>query len=168
MSRKMIDYKVENGKITSIDGYNVGGGEELTGESLMNATKDSTTITRTLDTDGKVKLDAVGGGGGTNVQELLFKVNVSTGDMNVGDVKSFRSNNIMIDTTNTTTLCYVPFYFSTVDTPYDTNTATTLTITEYIGEDNGKANMKISIICLKAGKYTANLTFAAKRLYTNK
>lgn len=27
MSRKMIDYKVENGKITSIDGYEVGGGE---------------------------------------------------------------------------------------------------------------------------------------------
>ena len=26
MSRKMIDYKVENGKITSIDGYEVGGG----------------------------------------------------------------------------------------------------------------------------------------------
>ena len=34
------------------------GGGELTGETLMNATKDSTTITRTLDTDGKVKLDA--------------------------------------------------------------------------------------------------------------
>ena len=29
MSRKMIDYKVEEGKITSIDGYKVGGGEEL-------------------------------------------------------------------------------------------------------------------------------------------
>lgn len=27
MSRKMIDYKVEEGKITSIDGYKVGGGE---------------------------------------------------------------------------------------------------------------------------------------------
>ena len=26
MSRKMIDYKVEGGKITSIDGYEVGGG----------------------------------------------------------------------------------------------------------------------------------------------
>ena len=26
MSRKMIDYKVENGKITSIDGYELGGG----------------------------------------------------------------------------------------------------------------------------------------------
>ena len=29
MSRKMIDYQVENGKIKSIDGYNVGGGDEL-------------------------------------------------------------------------------------------------------------------------------------------
>ena len=27
MSRKMIDYKVENGKISTIDGYNVGGDE---------------------------------------------------------------------------------------------------------------------------------------------
>lgn len=26
MSRKMIDYKVENGKIVSIDGYELGGG----------------------------------------------------------------------------------------------------------------------------------------------
>ena len=54
--RKMIDYKVEEGKITSIDGYNVGG-DELTGDDLMGITKDSTTITRTLDTDGKVKFD---------------------------------------------------------------------------------------------------------------
>ena len=30
MSRKMIDYKVEEGKITSIDGYKVGGGELYT------------------------------------------------------------------------------------------------------------------------------------------
>ena len=28
MSRKMIDYQVENGKIKSIDGYNVGVDEE--------------------------------------------------------------------------------------------------------------------------------------------
>ena len=55
MSRKMIEYEVADGKITSIDGYEVGG--ELTGNALMNATKDSTTITRTLDNDGKVKFD---------------------------------------------------------------------------------------------------------------
>ena len=109
-----------------------------------------------------------GGGGGANVQNLTFKVNVSTGNMEVGDVKSFISNSIAIDTTNTNTLCYVPFYFSTVDEPYGTNTATTLTITEYISEDNGRAKMKISIICLKAGTYTANLTFAATRIYTSK
>ena len=54
MSRKMIEYEVEEGKITSIDGYEVGGGGELTGDALMNATKDSKTIKRTLDTDGKV------------------------------------------------------------------------------------------------------------------
>ena len=54
MSRKMIEYEVADGKIKSIDGYKVGGGDELTGEALMNATKDSKTITRKLDTDGKI------------------------------------------------------------------------------------------------------------------
>ena len=57
MSRKMIDYQVEGNKISTIDGYKVGG-DELTGDALMGITKDSTTITRTLDTDGKVKFDA--------------------------------------------------------------------------------------------------------------
>ena len=61
MSRKMIDYQVENGKISTIDGYKVGGGDELTGNALMGITKDSDTITRTLDTDGKVKFDTKGG-----------------------------------------------------------------------------------------------------------
>lgn len=60
MSRKMIDYQVENGKISTIDGYKVGG-DELTGDAIMNVTKDSTSVTRTLDTDGKVKFDAKGG-----------------------------------------------------------------------------------------------------------
>lgn len=60
MSRKMIDYQVENGKIKSIDGYNVGG-DELTGAAIMGVSKDSNTVTRTLDTDGKVKFDAKGG-----------------------------------------------------------------------------------------------------------
>ena len=59
MSRKMIDYQVEGNKISTIDGYKVGG-DELTGDALMGITKDSTTITRTLDTDGKVKFDTKG------------------------------------------------------------------------------------------------------------
>ena len=58
MSKRMADLKVEDGKITSIDGYEVGGGGELSGDALMNITKDSATITRALDTDGKVKLEA--------------------------------------------------------------------------------------------------------------
>ena len=60
MSRKMIEYEVEEGKITSIDGYEVGG-DELTGAAIMGVSKDSDTITRTLDTDGKVKFDTKGG-----------------------------------------------------------------------------------------------------------
>ena len=59
MSRKMIDYQVENGKIKSIDGYSVGG-DELTGAAIMGVSKDSDTITRTLDVDGKVKFDTKG------------------------------------------------------------------------------------------------------------
>ena len=60
MSRKMIEYEVADGKINSIDGYKVGG-DELTGAAIMGVSKDSDTITRTLDTDGKVKFDAKGG-----------------------------------------------------------------------------------------------------------
>lgn len=60
MSRKMIDYQVEGNKISTIDGYKVGG-DELTGDALMGITKDSATITRTLDTDRKVKFDAKSG-----------------------------------------------------------------------------------------------------------
>ena len=54
MSRKMIDYQVEGNKISTIDGYKVGGGE-LTGEAIMGVSKDSDTITRTLDAEGKVE-----------------------------------------------------------------------------------------------------------------
>ena len=35
MSRKMIEYEVEEGKITSIDGYSVGG-DEITGQTLLD------------------------------------------------------------------------------------------------------------------------------------
>ena len=58
MSRKMIDYQVEGNKISTIDGYKVGG-DELTGAAIMGVSKDSTTIKRTLDTDGKVKFDSL-------------------------------------------------------------------------------------------------------------
>lgn len=51
---------------------NVSGGE-LTGDALMNVTKNSKSITRTLDTDGKVKLDVVGGGGGVKHKWVTIK-----------------------------------------------------------------------------------------------
>lgn len=92
MSRKMIDYKVENGKIKSIDGYNVGG-DELTGDALMGITKDSTTITRTLDTDGKVKLDAKGG------KDFYIEYNridaCSYNDYKLGEAPLLLENNIL-------------------------------------------------------------------------
>ena len=82
MSRKMIDYKVENGKITSIDGYRVGGGDELTGDALMGITKDSTTITRTLDTDGKVKLEAKA----LKVISKSINITLEPKEYNIGDM----------------------------------------------------------------------------------
>ena len=39
MSRKMIDYKVENGTITSIDGYEVGGGTAVEANPQEEATQ---------------------------------------------------------------------------------------------------------------------------------
>ena len=56
MSRKMIDYQVEEGKITSIDGYKVGGGDELTGQKLFDTTTNSVEIDRTVSSDNKLKL----------------------------------------------------------------------------------------------------------------
>ena len=64
MSRKMIDYKVENGKITSIDGYEVGGGTAVEANPQEEATQQ-------LD---KIKIDNIayniagGGSGNYNIE----------------------------------------------------------------------------------------------------
>ena len=58
MSRKMIDYKVEEGKITSIDGYSVGG-DEITGAKLKENIAKSTPndgMDYSLTTDGTGRL----------------------------------------------------------------------------------------------------------------
>ena len=58
MSRKMIDYQVENGKIKSIDGYSVGG-DELTGAKLKENIAKSTPkdgMDYSLATDGTGRL----------------------------------------------------------------------------------------------------------------
>ena len=68
MSRKMIDYKVENGKITSIDGYEVGGGTAVEANPQEEATQQ-------LD---KIKIDNIaysiagGGSGGLGVSVIKF------------------------------------------------------------------------------------------------
>ena len=56
MSRKMIDYQVEGNKISTIDGYKVGGGDELTGQKLFDTTTNSVEIDRTVSSDNKLKL----------------------------------------------------------------------------------------------------------------
>ena len=50
MSRKMIEYEVENGKITSIDGYSVGGGDELTAGKNITISDDNTISAKGVDT----------------------------------------------------------------------------------------------------------------------
>lgn len=117
MSRKMIDYKVEEGKITSIDGYSVGGGDELTGADIMNATKDSKTITRKLDTDGKVMF-------ATNkpitIEQLYnnnveMRVGLSAISDNAHVVKA--NSNIVFSTYNSTVdgVFYLDYHISTSD-----------------------------------------------------
>ena len=56
MSRKMIDYQVEEGKITSIDGYEVGGGDELTGQKLLDNINQTAEkgVAYQLDSNGKM------------------------------------------------------------------------------------------------------------------
>lgn len=64
MSRKMIDYKVEDGKITSIDGYEVGGGTAVEANPQEEATQQLE----------KIKIDNIAyniaGGGNT----IIFKI----------------------------------------------------------------------------------------------
>ena len=55
----MIDYQVENGKISTIDGYKVGGGDELTGAKLKENIAKSTPydgMEYSLTTDGTNRL----------------------------------------------------------------------------------------------------------------
>lgn len=117
MSRKMIDYQVEGGKITSIDGYEVGGGDELTGEAIMGVTKDSKTIVRTLDTDGKVTFK-------TNkpitiAQSYNNNVSMNVALSTIADsahvVKA--NSNIIISTYNSTSdgVFYLDYHISTSD-----------------------------------------------------
>ena len=116
MSRKMIEYEVEEGKITSIDGYEVGGGGELTGEALMGATKDSKTIVRKLDTDGKVTF-------ATNkpitIAQSYSNVNMSVSLSNIADsahvVKA--NSNIIISTyqSSVSGVFYLDYHISSTD-----------------------------------------------------
>lgn len=68
MSRKMIDYKVENGTITSIDGYEVGGG----GTAVEANPQEE--ASQQLE---KIKIDditySIGGGGGSGGSGFIVK-----------------------------------------------------------------------------------------------
>ena len=66
MSRKMIDYKVENGTITSIDGYEVGGGTAVEANPQEEATQQLN----------KIKIDNIAyniAGGGSGGSGFIVK-----------------------------------------------------------------------------------------------
>ena len=93
MSRRMIDYQVEEGKITSIDGYKVGG-EELTGQVLLdNITKATPNdgFSYSLSNDGKLIIKAKGRYEYKSFNALI-NLHVSAGTYDVGDVVSLNSN----------------------------------------------------------------------------
>lgn len=76
MSRKMIDYKVEEGKITSIDGYEVGGGTAVEANPQEEATQQLE----------KIKIDNVAyniSGGGSGGSGFIVK-NITTSAPSTG------------------------------------------------------------------------------------
>lgn len=116
MSRKMIDYQVEGNKISTIDGYKVGGGE-LTGEAIMGVSKDSKTIVRKLDTDGKVIF-------ATNkpitiAQSFNSDVNMSVALSTIADSSHVvKANSTIIISTYQSTVSgvfYLDYHISTTD-----------------------------------------------------
>ena len=93
MSRKMIEYEVDEGKITSIDGYSVGG-DELTGQVLLdNITKANPNdgFSYSLSNDGKLIIKAAGRYE-YKAFNVLIKLHVSAGTYDVGDEVSLNSN----------------------------------------------------------------------------
>lgn len=58
MSRKMIDYQVENGKISTIDGYKVGGGEDkLTPGPGIQISEDNVISSEVIFTEREIQID---------------------------------------------------------------------------------------------------------------
>ena len=94
MSRKMIDYKVEEGKITSIDGYKVGGGEAVSGQVLLdNITKANPNdgFSYSLSNDGKLIIKAAGRYE-YKAFNIIMNLHVSAGTYDVGDEVSLNSD----------------------------------------------------------------------------
>ena len=93
MSKRMIDYQVEGNKISTIDGYKVGG-DELTGQVLLdNITKANPNdgFSYSLSNDGKLIIKAAGRYE-YKAFNVLINLHVSAGTYDVGDVVSLNSN----------------------------------------------------------------------------
>ena len=93
MSRKMIDYQVENGKISTIDGYSVGG-DEITGQVLLDnitQAKRDDGFSYSLSNDGKLIIQAAGRYE-YKAFNVLINLHVSAGTYDVGDVVSLNSS----------------------------------------------------------------------------
>ena len=109
MSRKMIDYKVENGTITSIDGYEVGGGTAVEANPQGEATQQLE----------KIKIDNIAyniAGGNYSVKVEKIESNFSgSGDSNSAYWESNDSNKMILPNTHydvgfTAAFCYKKKY----------------------------------------------------------
>ena len=106
MSRKMIDYKVENGTITSIDGYEVGGGTAVEANPQDEATQQLE----------KIKIDNttynIAGGGNYSVKVEKMESSFSgSGGGSSAYWESHGSNKMILPNTHydvgfTTAFCY--------------------------------------------------------------
>ena len=110
MSRKMIDYKVEDGTITSIDGYEVGGGTAVEANPQQEATQQLE----------KIKIDniaySIGGGGNYSIKVEKIESSFSgSGGSNSAYWENNDSSKIIQPNTHydvgfTTAFCYKKKY----------------------------------------------------------
>ena len=157
MSRKMIDYQVEGNKISTIDGYKVGG-DEITGSAIMGVSKDSDTITRTLDTDGKVKFDTKGG------NEIIFtdrEIRISNyfpkKAYNIGD--TFNPSTSLDDTDAVIVGAQIPQIPNLINVGGESGPTFSASVYYSVGFKGSKQRIYILLTCIKAGTISNTVSF---------
>lgn len=135
-----------------------GGGGNITGEALINATKDTTTITRTLDTDGKVKFDAKGiYEYRSNIFSFDFKV--PAGNYVLGNLITINSR-VQIEHGYVIGVAYGGYY-TTCPSP-EQERIPTEPIWEIETLPNGDGSLHIGAKCIKEGTLSALKNYSTK------